>query len=209
MNTQLLEDAAFGRARVVPLTVDQYHEMAAAGILDADIAIELLDGMLVAKERGGSTEGGTATVSPRHALCVALLARLAQRLARPAGHLRTQQPITIPPTQEPEPDVAFVRGAAEDYAVHHPGPADVSCVVEVADSSLHRDRTLKLRIYANAEIPQYVIVNLVDGCLEVHDQPDAAAGRYRRTTTLHPGAMLEVRLPGGEALDVAVASLLP
>src|SRR5690606_33590578 len=43
---------AAGPLRLVPLTVEQYHRMIDAGILDEDSGIELLDGMLVPNDRG-------------------------------------------------------------------------------------------------------------------------------------------------------------
>jgi hypothetical protein len=54
-----------------------------------------------------------------------------------------ENPITLPPSHEPEPDGAVVQGRPEDYLKRHPGPADVVCALEVADSSLRADRTIK------------------------------------------------------------------
>ncbi len=51
-------------------------------------------------------------------------------------------------------------------------------MVEVAESSLHYDRHEKLRAYAQAGVPEYWIVNLVDDQIEVHTEPEG--DRYRR-----------------------------
>ena len=83
-------------------------------------------------------------------------------------HLRIQDPITIHPSHEPEPDAAIVRGRPRDYADHHPEPGDVVSLIEISESSLEHDRTTKLRIYAAAGIPQYIILNLVDRRVEVY-----------------------------------------
>jgi hypothetical protein len=57
MNTPLLEQVVAGRAPgVLPLTIDQYYRMIAAGILREGEPTELIDGILVRKDR--SDRGG-------------------------------------------------------------------------------------------------------------------------------------------------------
>jgi Uma2 family endonuclease len=85
--------------------------------------------------------------------------------------VRKEDPIRIPDFDEPEPDLALVRGSIDAYRTHHPGPRDVELIVEVAESSLKRDRTRKLAIYARAGIPSYWIVNLVSDQVEVYTEP--------------------------------------
>ena len=92
------------------------------------------------------------TVGLEHALIVKRLAKLTTAFEPRGCHVISQQPITLPPRDEPEPDATIVRGTVEDYTDHHPGPADILCVVEVADSSLARDRGYKLQLYANAGV---------------------------------------------------------
>src|SRR5205823_4838937 len=126
-----------------------------------------------------SDRGGSPTShGPRHSLTLKRL----QRLVRPAEvhgcHLHSQLPVTLSPTQEPEPDLAVVRGRAEDFDDHHPGPADVVVMIEVSDSTLDYDRTTKQRLYAEAGIALYWIVNVPDGQIEVYERPDPVAGRY-------------------------------
>ena len=82
---------------------------------------------------------------------------------------------------EPEPDATVVSGTPRDYTYRHPVPTDISLIVEVADSSLQRDRQQKRRIYARNGIPIYWIVNVVDRVIEVHSSP---SGPDRRPTIL-------------------------
>jgi len=192
----------------VPITVDQYHQMIAAGILEEGQPIELLDGFLVRKDRSRSGDN-PMTVGHEHVWVVYQLGELNERLKPHRCHIRTQQPITLPPDSEPEPDGAILQGAADAYRQRLPGPADVLAVIEVADSSLHDDRTAKQRIYAAAEISRYIIVNLVDRVIEVYTIPDAGQGRYASMDTLRSGQVLH--LPTGTEMfvDVAVEKLLP
>ncbi len=60
----------------------------------------------------------------------------------PGWHVRTEGPVTTVDS-EPEPDVSVDRGCPRDYADHHPGPEHVGLLVEVADTSLDRDRGWK------------------------------------------------------------------
>ena len=92
-------------------TVDEYHQLIKCGIIHDGAPIELLDGMLVYKDRG---EGGRPmTYGPRHAFLVSALMAL-NDLLKPHGYcIRLQQPITIRPRHEPEPDGAVAaRGRA-------------------------------------------------------------------------------------------------
>ena len=185
------------------LTVDQYHQMLQAGILADGEPIELLDGLLVIKDRGPEM-----TLSPQHRFTVSLLMRLAGRIEALGAYLELQGPVTIAPKNEPEPDGMIVRGRLEDYADHHPKPEDVSCVIEVAESSLQRDRTTKLRIYASAGIPQYLILNLTDRQIEVHEDPLPSAGRYRTVRVLLNDEQVSLNLPDGQTLVVEGKELL-
>jgi Uma2 family endonuclease len=92
--------------------------------------------------------------------------------------------VALPPFDEPEPDAAIVRGAIKDYRDHKPGPGDILCVIEVADASLRRDRATKQRIYADAGIAEYLIVNLPDRVIEVYTEPHKGKGRYGQLATL-------------------------
>lgn len=204
MNTLLLQEVKDAPARVVPLTVEQYHQMLATGILTEGEPIELLDGLLVPKDRGE-----TMTIDPLHSLVVSLLLELAQQLAELGCHMKLQSPITIEPGHEPEPDGLVARGGPRDYLERHPGPTDVLSVIEVANSSLERDRTTKQRIYASAGIGQYVILNLVDGQAEVYEEPKPAEGRYGLVRILGKDDVVRVLVTDGRRLDVPVAQLLP
>jgi Uma2 family endonuclease len=135
----------------------------------------------------------------------ALAAVSANWLARASGRAVTTR------DSEPEPDVSVVRGRRRDYADRHPGPEDVALLVEVADTSLERDRGWKKRIYAAAGIPCYWIVNLIDGQVEVHAQPSGPGEQadYAAHQVYRRGDRIPVVLDGAEAGTIAVDDLLP
>lgn len=78
-------------------------------------------------------------------------------------------PLALESDSEPEPDIAIMVGTPRDYRNEHPHTAEL--FVEVADSTLGYDRERKMKIYAQAGIPEYWILNLLDQQLEMYRQP--------------------------------------
>jgi len=178
------------------LSVAQYQAIARHGILGPEDRVELINGWLVPK----------MTRIPPHTVATGLV-NDALDAHRPAGwHVRGQEPVTLADSV-PEPDLALVRGSRRDYLNAHPTAADVSLVVEVAESSLAFDRTTKRTLYAEAGIPAYWIVNLVDNVVEVHTAP--AGGDYTAVQAFAPGDEVPLVLGGVEVARVPVAELLP
>ena len=162
---------------VRPITVDEYHAMAAAGILTEDDAVELLDGTLVAM----------SPVSGSHLYAVNQLAEaLAERLyALPAPRpvLSIQNPIRLDDRSEPVPDLAILRPEARRPRV--PSAADALLVVEVSVSTRAYDRDVKLARYARAGVPEVWLVVPEEGFVEVYRAPGADG--YTRMETVRAG----------------------
>ena len=97
--------------------------------------------------------------------------------------LRFRLPLAIADDSEPEPDAAIV--PAGDYDQAHPTTALL--VIEVADSSLARDRR-KAGLYAAAGIPECWIVDLTARVVEVYSAP--SPGGYASQRTAAPGEVL-------------------
>jgi Uma2 family endonuclease len=117
------------------------------------------------------------------------------------AHAREEKPIRLSAYFDPQPDVAVVRGPAGTYDERFPGPEDVLLVVEVSDSSLEQDRTIKLAAYAEAAIPEYWLVNLPDRSLEVYRDP--VAGEYRIRRILRGGEEIVPLFAAGAAVPVS------
>ena len=192
----------------VRLTVEHVVRMVETGLLAEGAPFELIDGGLVYKDRR-DRDGDVLTVGPRHSVITHLLSRLDAELELHGCWMRSQTPLRISPYDAPQPDGAVVAGVPRDYIERLPGPTDIHAVIEVSDSSLRYDRRVKLALYSRAAIGQYVIVNLVKECLEVHERPDPSEERYETVTVLRRGDRLGLRTGDGTALDVDVARLLP
>ncbi len=149
-------------------TVEEYHRLAQARILGEEDRVELLNGYLVDK----------MTKSPRHEAVISRVERALRRLLPPGWTLRIQCAMTTADS-EPEPDLAVVRIATDDYESRHPAGDDLGLIVEVSDSSLSIDRQ-KAAVYARAAVPNYWIVNLDQNVVEWFTDPAPSSGKYRQ-----------------------------
>jgi Uma2 family endonuclease len=142
-------------------TVEEYHRMAEAGIFGADERVELLEGKII-----WMIAKGTAHRSAVGRTDYLLKNRLANR-----AWVSIQDPVKLNERSEPEPDVAVVKIDPLDYADHHPTPAEVYLIIEVADSSLKLDCETKSKAYSKAGITDYWVLDVVSRQLHVFRQP--------------------------------------
>jgi Uma2 family endonuclease len=181
-------------------TVDEYHALIKAGVLKERERIELLEGWIVEK----------MTHNPLHDVIVDRVQEaIRDRVARD-WRVRVQSATTTADS-EPEPDVVVARGPAERYLQRHPGAADIALLVEVADTSLTRDRH-KARIYAREGIAVYWIINLQDSVVEVYTDPTGPADpepRYRRADRYTMADAVPLAIPGQSPTNIAAKELLP
>lgn len=167
-------------------TVTEYHRMGEIGMLEADERIELLEGELV----------DMAPIGGEHADFVDRLNFVITRTVPTDVRVRIQNPITLGDRSEPQPDVVLAR--AGDYRYQHPSAADVLLLIEVADTTVRRDRDIKIPLYARHGIPECWLFDLPNRKLEVFRQPSADGYRLiwlpEPTETLTPGAVPELTL---------------
>src|SRR5271165_6986138 len=144
------------------LTVAEYHRMGEVGILTEDDRVELIEGELIAMSPIGSEHSGTVNV-----LTHCLVQAVGQR-----GIVAVQNPVQLDDLSEPQPDFAVLKPRADFYRRATPRPDEVLLIIEVADSSLAYDRHVKQSLYARHGIPEFWIVNLAAGEVEVCRTPD-------------------------------------
>ncbi len=166
-------------------TVEEYHRMAEAGILHEDDRVELIAGKIIQM----------AAIGSRHAACVKRLIKLLVREVGDSGVVGAQDPIILPDSSEPEPDVTVLRPRDDFYAAGHPVPEDVLLLIEVSDTSLEYDREVKLPLYARADIPEVWIVDLVNEKIHTYSQP-AARSYANVSSTVRGDQVIPWMLPG-------------
>lgn len=146
------------------LTVQDYHRMVESGILAADERIELIEGQLFKMAAKGTA----------HSAAITRIERILSQRLQGQVLLRLQDPVRLNDLSEPEPDVAIVAPHWLDYEDHHPTPEEIFWLIEVADTTLNRDRELKAPLYGRSHIREYWILDVQERRLFVFRQPDAA-----------------------------------
>jgi len=181
-------------------SVEQYHQMIRLSILTEDDPVELLEGWIIYK----------MPKNPPHRAATKLTQIALDKIVPQGWYVDTQEPITLEDS-EPEPDLVVVQGNTLDYLDRHPGSQDLALVVEIADSSVERDRTVKKRAYARAGIPVYWIVNLVEKQLEVYTEPTnlPEESTYQQRKDYSLSDKVTVAIAGREVGQITVQDLLP
>lgn len=148
---------------VAHFTLAQYELMAEAGVFDGKH-----------RQRVEFIRGEIREMTPigiGHAAVVDRLSRWSfEHLPARRAWVRIQGTLTVPVLESaPEPDVLWL--VPKDYSQGHPEPEDVLLLIEVAESSLAEDTGEKARLYAEAGIADYWVVNLVENCVEIFRNP--------------------------------------
>ncbi|MEH2405375.1 Uma2 family endonuclease [Nostoc sp.] len=172
---------------VAKWTIDEYHRMIDAGIL-SDRKVELLKGEIVEMSPEGEP----------HAYCSDESGEYLAKLLAERAKIRQAKPITLPNDSEPEPDIAIVQRLGREYREHHPYPENIFWLIEYANSSLEKDLERKSKIYAEAGILEYWVVNLKKLHLVVFRE--ILDGEYPTKLTLTAGTIRPLAFP-----DISVA----
>jgi len=167
------------------ITVDEYHRMAAVGLIAPDARVELVDGEII----------DMAPIGNEHNGVVDQLNRLCVYAAGDEAIVRVQGSVQLGRMSEPEPDLVLLRPRADFYRSEPAAGADMLLVIEVSDSSLRYDREVKVPLYARHGVPESWILDLQNDRLLVCGE--LSAGEYQRQTAVaRPGRMSVAALPG-------------
>jgi Uma2 family endonuclease len=167
-------------------SLEAYEEMIAHGVFGPDDRVELIAGEIVDKMGQG----------PRHAWCWARLTRIFVTALGEQALLMGQSPLALPPDSMPEPDIMLIGESDAPFEARRPHANDILLCVEISDSSLRYDRGTKLRLYAQADVAEYWIVDLTSGTVEMYTEPQGDAYTESRTAgigdTISPRAFPNV-----------------
>ena len=165
----------------------EYEELINLGAFE-DERVELLRGVLV-------------QMSPQSEPHSRITAWLAQRLIKALSFdrydVRSHSPFAASNDSMPEPDVSVAfRTAAGGY------PRKALLLIEVAHSSLVKDRAIKREIYAEAGVPEYWIVDVRRDVVDVLTRPTkngyALTQRLDASAVLRPTKLAGVTIAIGE-----------
>ena len=167
----------------------EHYRMAEVGILKPTDRVELIRGEVVQM----------SPIGPRHAAFVNNLNQLL--VLRLAGRaiVSVQNPVVVDDYSEPQPDLVLLRRRAVPYKETHGAPEDVLLLIEVAETSIRYDRTTKLRLYAEAGVPEYWIVDGTSESVEVYRSPSVNGydeiAVITGTASVSPQAVGDLELP--------------
>lgn len=163
-------------------TIDRYHQAVEAGVFEG-APVELLNGELIEMSPEGIPHSSFSDEAAEY------LREQLQGLAK----VRESKPITLPNHSEPEPDIAIVQLPVEIYRSHHPYVENIYWVIEYSNSSLQKDLEVKSKIYAEADIREYWVINLKTRELNVFRNP--VNGEYQEQVVLTEGMICPITFP--------------
>lgn len=178
-------------APVWRLSVDAYHRMIDAGIFGEDDRVELIEGELRAMP----------PIKAAHAGKNKRLNRLFSRLAADRAVVAVQDPLTLPPHSEPEPDLMLLRQRDDFYEAANPTAADVLLLVEIADTSLCYGRNTKIPLYAAHGITEVWLVDIPHRRVEIYRDPGPEG--YRQILLPDEGPTIEPLLLSGVSIRLS------
>lgn len=173
MVESMLDHDVLAPERIRPLLRLEYERLVELGVFE-DERIELLRGQLVEMSPQGEA----------HATITAWLHAALVRALDSSYEVRSHSPFAATDDSEPEPDVSV--SLRRRRRAYHPSKALL--LIEVAESSLRKDRVIKSGIYAENEAPEYWIVDVRARCVHVYTHP--RDGKYTVTRRVGRGGVL-------------------
>ena len=170
-------------------TVHEYHRMVDAGILHEDDRVELIRGEILEM----------SPIGPRHNAAILRANESLSRIFQARALVGVQGSIRLDEWDEPQPDLYLLRPKQDYYASGLAKPSDVFLIIEVADSSLDYDRTVKADLYAITKIPEYWIADVnndrVLAYSDIQDNVYRTMREFKRGQSLAPHLLPACPIP--------------
>jgi Uma2 family endonuclease len=145
-------------------TREECKGFAAAGLFEKE-RLELVDGELISK---------MGKNRPHVNAAMWMLFWLAETFGK--TFVNAEAPIDVNPddnpSNEPEPDLIVLRREWSTFVLANPQPEDVQLLVEISDSTLNYDLSVKAALYARARIVEYWVLDVNGRHLIVHREPE-------------------------------------
>ncbi len=184
----MLDPALLAPERVRPLRRREYERLVDLGVFE-DERVELLRGQLVEMSPQGDAHSGISAW---------FHSWFGKALDLKRFEIRSHSPFAASSDSMPEPDVSVSMRRADRK---HPRPSDALLLIEVAESSVAKDRVIKTEIYAAAGVPEYWIVNVKRRVVEVLRGPTKTG--YERVVVKRVGDLLRPLKLRGITFEIA------
>ena len=171
-------------------TAADVRRMVAAGVVERPERFELVEGLILEK----------MSQNKPHAIALSFVVEALRLAFAGIAEIKAGVPLYLSDASEPEPDaMAVTPGLRREVRAE-----DVSLVVEVADTSLRKDRTTKAALYARHGIPEYLLLDVVGRRAEIRRRPEGE--EWGEVLILDERGAFSPQGAGG---PIRVADLLP
>jgi Uma2 family endonuclease len=154
-------------------TTDEYYRMAEVGILTPEDRVELIEGEIVRM----------SPIGTRHAACVTRAGEIFTLKFHGRAIVTVQNPAHLNQYNEPQPDILVLKPRSDYYASKHPSPEDTLLLLEVSDTTLKFDISVKTPIYAATGISEVWVADLRNNLIRVFRDP--LAGQFQTILTFN------------------------
>jgi Uma2 family endonuclease len=166
------------------LTVSDYHKMGETGILRESDRVELIEGEIF----------DMVPIGPQHAGMVGLLIQTLTPKVTGKAIINAQNPVILDEYSEPQPDILVLRPRQDFYRDTHPTAAGVILLIEICDTTVSTDRSLKMPLYAQHKIPEVWLIDLPNRCVELYRNPKPIERTYQQIEILREGKATSTEL---------------
>ena len=163
-------------------TIEDCYRMLGAAVLREGDRLELIRGEIITMSPTG----------PVHSAIVDRVAAAFMRLTTETANVRVQGTVMLDELSAPQPDVVLMRPRDDFYIHQHPGAEDILLIIEVSDSSLPYDTTVKLELYATMGVHEYWVADIGNDRVLCYSEP--TVGTYRNIRDCRHGDVLTPQL---------------
>lgn len=165
------------------LSIKEYHTLWKAGLLDE--RIELIDGVIY----------NMAPIGTKHVNLTNLLTmELTRRVDHSKWTIQIQAPVQLSNYSEPEPDICIINKSANELIESDRviTSADVYMIIEVANTTLRHDTSIKAPLYAKNGILNYWIFDIKGKQLLIYSDPQNGRYQHKEIIAASDNRALEV-----------------
>ena len=173
------------------ITVNEYYDMARAGLFAPDEHVELIEGEVVR----------VAPIGDRHASAVEALDELLHQAVAGRARVRCQMPVRLGEYSQPEPDLVVMRPRTGRDDRGHPSADDVFLIIEISVSTLRYDLDTKVPLYARHGVPEVWVIDLKHHKLHVYKLP--VEGSYKHVTSVPNAGRAAISGVDGATVDLS------
>jgi Uma2 family endonuclease len=174
------------------ISTERYQRMVTTGVLTRNDQVELIEGEILDR----------APIGAKHAAATARLARLFILAVGDTAVISPGGPVNLGDYSEPQPDVLLLKARADDYRAKIPDTADVLLLIEVSDSTLAFDQSIKRDLYARYGIADYWVVDVNDNRIVTYREPSAKGYgqvlEFAMNDSVSPQAFPDVKITFGK-----------